>query len=78
MSNLTLLKTPTSGRIVEVLEELVAQAKEGKVTGLFIFSESIEGQVTHSRDGMSDSLIIFWLELIKRRILGAYEPEGPR
>lgn len=78
MNNLTLLKTPTSGRIVEVLEDLLARAKDGKVTGLFLFEESNEGKVIHSRDGMSDSLIIFWLELIKRRILGEYEPEGPR
>jgi len=75
VSKLTLLKTPASGRIVEVLEELLAQAKEGKVTGIFVFHENLEGNVVHSRDGLSDSLVVFWLELIKRRILGCYETE---
>lgn len=73
MSELRLLKTPTSERIVALLEELLADAKEGKVTGLFVFAESIDGKVTHSRDGMPDATIMFWVELIKRRILEAYE-----
>lgn len=73
---LRVLETPTTAsqaRIVTLLEELLADAKAGKVTGFFAFAEDDEGRVTHSRDGMSDSLVIFWIELIKRRILGGYE-----
>lgn len=73
MADLKLLKTPTTGRIVELLEETLAQAKAGKVTGIFVFVEDLEGKVTHSRDGMPDATIMFWLELVKLRILGQYE-----
>jgi hypothetical protein len=59
-------------RIVSLLEDLLTQAKAGDITGLFVFTEDKKGTVIHSRDGMSDSLIVFWLELIKRRILGEY------
>lgn len=72
MADLRQLKTPTSGRIVTALEELLEEAKAGKVTGIFIFHEMIDGKVVHSRDGMPDATIVFWLELIKRRILGEY------
>lgn len=64
--------TERTERIVSLLEELLADAKTGNVTGVFLFTEDKGGTVTHSRDGMSDSLIVFWLELIKRRILGEY------
>lgn len=73
MADLRLLKTPTTGRIVEELERLLAEAKAGNVTGLFVFSEDLGGIVTHSRDGMPDATIVFWLQLIQRRILEAYE-----
>lgn len=73
MANLRQLKTPTNERITVLLEELLADAKAGKLTGVFVFSESINGKVTHSRDGMPDATVVFWLELIKRRLLGAYE-----
>lgn len=73
MANLRQLKTPTNERITVLLEELLVDAKAGKLTGVFIFSESIDGKVTHSRDGMPDATIVFWLELIKRRIVEAYE-----
>lgn len=72
---LRVLNTPSQAskeRIVTLLEETLADAKAGKVTGLFMFTEDDEGRVTHSRDGMSDSLVIFWLELIKKRVLGEY------
>lgn len=76
MSALKVLSLPTDAkpRIVAILEELLADAKAGKVTGLFVFHENDEGTVIHSRDGLNDSLVVFWLELIKRRILGGYEP----
>jgi hypothetical protein len=74
MSNLRVIKESSNERIVTILEDLLAEAKRGEVTGLFLFSEGKNGGVTHSRDGMSDALIMFWVELIKRRILGAYEP----
>ncbi len=73
MSNLRQLKTPTSERIVAEIERLLADAKAGKVTSVFWFEENVEGDVSHTRDGMPDATIVFWLELIKRRILGRYE-----
>jgi hypothetical protein len=72
MADLRVLKTPTSGRIVAELERLLAEAKAGNVTGLFVFSEDLQGNVTHSRDGMPDATILFWLQLVQRRILEAY------
>jgi len=73
MAELRVLKTATNERIVAMLEELLADAKAGKTTGLFVFAEDIGGVVTHMRDGMPDATITFWLELTKRRILEAYE-----
>ncbi len=76
MADLRVLATrraDTQGRIVAMLEDALAEAKAGKVTGLFMFAESDEGMVSHSRDGMSDSLVVFWIELIKRRILEGYQ-----
>jgi hypothetical protein len=75
MGELREIKTPgveRTERIVSLLEDLLTQAKAGDITGLFVLTEDKEGTVIHSRDGMSDSLIVFWLELIKRRILGEY------
>lgn len=76
MSTLKVLSLPTNAnpRIVTLLEELLADAKTGKVTGLFVFHQNDEGVVVHSRDGLSDALVVFWLELIKRRLLGEYGP----
>lgn len=74
MSNLRAIKESSNERIISLLEDLLEQAKRGDLTGFFAFAEDRGGNVTHSRDGMSDALIMFWVELIKRRILGAYEP----
>lgn len=75
MGELREIKTPgaeRTERIVSLLTDLLEQAKRGDITGVFVFSEDKDDCVTHSRDGMSDSLIVFWLELIKRRILEEY------
>lgn len=72
-SNLRPLKTKTNERVVEELRAILAEAEAGKITGIFFFREDLGGKVTHSRDGMPDATIVFWLELIKRRILEAYE-----
>ncbi len=73
MSNLRALKTATNERVVAELRAILAEAEAGKITGIFFFTEDLCGKVTHSRDGMPDATIVFWLELIKRRILEAYE-----
>jgi hypothetical protein len=76
MGDIRAIRTPSverTERIVVLLEELLADAKAGKTSGLFVFAEDTDGRVTHSRDGMPDATIVFWLELVKRRILEAYE-----
>ncbi len=73
MSNLRAIKESSNERIVALLTDMLEQAKAGDITGFFAFAEDKSGTVTHSRDGMSDALIMFWVELIKRRILEAYE-----
>lgn len=72
MSNLRPLKTAINERVVTELRSILAEAEEGKITGFFFFTEDLGGKVTHTRDGMTDATIVFWLELIKRRILEAY------
>lgn len=66
------LPTHAHPRIVALLEELLDKAKAGDVTGLFVYTEDADGNVTHWRDGMADHSVIFNLELVKKRILGEY------
>jgi hypothetical protein len=67
------LPTHANPRIVALLEDTLARAKEGKVTGLFLYVEDENGQIEHSRDGMPDNQVIFAMELIKKRMLARYE-----
>lgn len=66
-------KDKSNARIVSLLEELLEQAKQGKIQGIFFFQEDGAENVEHSRDGMSDNRVVFLMELIKRRILKEYE-----
>lgn len=66
------LPTHAQPRIVEILEELLAKAKAGEVTGLFAYVES-DGVILHYRDGMPDNQVIFSLELVKKRILAEFK-----
>ncbi len=67
------LPTHANPRIVAVLEDVLAKAKAGKVTGIFLYTEDDQGDIEHSRDGMPDNQVIFALELVKKRILARYE-----
>lgn len=74
---LRVLKTETGAmqeRVVALLEGALADAKAGKTVGVFMFTEDLEGGVQHSRDGMSDALVVFWMEITKRRITAEYVP----
>lgn len=73
MENLHALKKPPIGEnLVVELERLLADAKAGKITGIFIFTEEEAGVIMHTRNGMSDALVLFWLAIIQRRILAEY------
>jgi len=75
MSALKVLSLPVDARprIVELLEELLAKAKEGRVTGILVLHEDDKGEFEHRRDGLPDNQIVFSMELIKRRLLAGYE-----
>ena len=65
---------PRKQDIVDELERLLVLAKAGEIEGLFAFTEYADGAVAHSRvgAGMCDSLVIFWCEVIKKRVLRDY------
>lgn len=72
MSKLTLLPTPASAtneRIVRELEDLLNMAKEGKITSFFTFYEDDKGSGEHVRIGLADDRIMYWCEVIKKRLL---------
>lgn len=74
MSTLKVLSLPTHAnpRIVTMLEELLADAKAGKLTAIFAFYEDEGGNISHSRDGFSDNQAVFCIERTKQKILGGY------
>jgi len=71
MENVTPLKTTESETLVKELERVLAEARKGKVAGFHLFVE-IDGRMGHSRHGFNDSMVIFWFEFLKKRILEGY------